>query len=185
MKAPALLVVSDTHGNGEALTFLMKWAKRRAVDAFAFLGDGVSDIPRAMEGANFHPPAALVRGNGDWQTDIPLTGTIEFAGRTFYLCHGHTTHVKESYELLITQAKAVNADVALFGHTHTPFWDSMGGLLLLNPGSAGRPRNGALPSFATLECPPDAWFFVHHWSIQQDYLGGRSIHELNLHSMPQ
>ncbi|MDR3172077.1 MAG: YfcE family phosphodiesterase [Treponema sp.] len=180
MKTPTLLVISDTHGNVASLTSVLGWAKQRGIDALAFLGDGIADLSLAADRADFHPPWKLVRGNGDWQTNVPLACTMEFAGHTFYLSHGHVSHVEEGLALLIAQAKAVNAETALFGHTHVPFWDEIEGLLVLNPGSASRPRSSTGPSVATIACPPDAWFIVHYWNIREGWLGEKTIREMTL-----
>jgi len=41
-------------------------------------------------------------------------------------------------------------DAIIFGHTHLPHWEEVGGVLLLNPGSPTEPR-GPYPSLAILE----------------------------------
>jgi predicted phosphodiesterase len=40
----------------------------------------------------------------------------------------------------------------MFGHTHVPFFKNEGGLLLINPGSVGRPRSRIGSTFAVIEC---------------------------------
>jgi putative phosphoesterase len=175
-----LLVVSDTHSNYSSLTAILRWAKHRAINTVAFLGDGEGDFDHAASVAGFHPNVTSVRGNGDWQGDIPLVATLTFAGRVFFLCHGHLCGVKEDLTRLIVQAKAREADAALFGHTHIAFWEEIDGLLVLNPGSAGLPRGKAPASFATIACPADAWFGIRYWSIESGGLRGKVIKEMTL-----
>lgn len=42
-------------------------------------------------------------------------------------------------------------DVVVFGHTHKPFCETIGGVLFLNPGYAGKPRFGMQRSLALLD----------------------------------
>ncbi|MDR2418584.1 MAG: metallophosphatase family protein [Treponema sp.] len=166
MNAPTMLVVSDSHNNYSSLAAILRWAKRRDISAFVFLGDGICDLAPASKLADFYPTWNMVRGNGDWQSDVPLSATMEFAGHTFFLSHGHINRVKESLSSLIIHAQAARADAALYGHTHVAFWDEINGILALNPGSAGFPRSNAPASFATISCPPDEWFVIHYWAIK-------------------
>jgi putative phosphoesterase len=177
---PILLVVSDTHSSYSSLTAILRWAKHRNIDAFAFLGDGVSDLNHASELTGFYPNWTIVRGNCDWQNTTPLSATLSFAGRTFFLSHGHINGVKESLASLVIQAKAHNADAALFGHTHIAFWDEIDGVLVLNPGSAGCPRGHAPASFATIACPANEWFNIQYWSIEEGAVRGKVIKEMSL-----
>lgn len=161
-----MLVVSDSHGNCPSLAMILRWAKRREIGAFVFLGDGVGDLAPASELADFYPPWNVVRGNGDWQSDVPLSITLEFAGHRFFVCHGHINRVKENLSSLIIHAQAAQAEAALYGHTHIAFWEEINGILVLNPGSVGQPRSHAPASFATISCPPSKWFVIHYWTIK-------------------
>jgi putative phosphoesterase len=183
MKAPTLLVVSDSHSSYSSLVAILCWAKRRDIGAFVFLGDGISDLAPASDIAGFYPTWNKVRGNGDWQSDVPLSATLEFAGHRFFLSHGHINRVKESLSSLIVHAQAAHADAALYGHTHVAFWDEINGILVLNPGSAGHPRSNAPASFATISCPPGQWFVIRYWAIEAggpaQFLRGRSSRRIS------
>jgi putative phosphoesterase len=170
-----MLVVSDSHSSYSSLAAILRWAKRRDIGAFVFLGDGISDLAPASDLVGFYPAWTQVRGNGDWQSNVPLSTTLEFAGHTFFLCHGHINGVKESLSSLIVHAQAVHADAALYGHTHVAFWDEIDGILTLNPGSAGYPRSKSPASFATITCPPDEWFIINYWAIKEGGLRGKVI----------
>ncbi|MBQ2607228.1 MAG: metallophosphoesterase family protein, partial [Oscillospiraceae bacterium] len=70
-----------------------------------------------------------------------------------------TLGVKSSLSILVREALDRGADVALFGHTHSPFVEHRGGVVLLNPGSIG---SGPRPSYGTLlvgdgKCYPSLW----------------------------
>ena len=173
----ALLVVSDTHGDVDALTAVLAWAKHHGVTALAHLGDGVEDLRAATVRADFSPPAKRVRGNGDSTDAVPTTALLDFAGRRFFLCHGHLHGVQDDLGSLVRFAATMEADAVLFGHTHRPFWEEVDGLLVLNPGSLGKPRSGPGPSFATVECPENQWFSVRYWTLDRGILGRPLIRE--------
>jgi predicted phosphodiesterase len=49
--------------------------------------------------------------------------------------HGHLQDVKFGYDRLSYYAGDQQATIALFGHTHRPCVEWLGGVLLLNPGA--------------------------------------------------
>lgn len=165
--AASLLVVSDTHGDIASFAHILGWAKKRCIGALAFLGDATVDIGPACDRAGFHPPViAAVRGNGDAGSPYDCMYLLAFAGKRFLLTHGHLAGVGDGFGPLTAAARSVAADAALYGHTHVPFWEEIGGILVLNPGSPSRPRGGTEKSFATIGCPGDAsWFTVEHWRL--------------------
>ena len=78
-----------------------------------------------------------VPGNCDWTTAEPRYKLITFAGRKLFLTHGHHYGVKMGLASLVNTALAAGADAALFGHTHTPYYAEVNGLLVINPGAVG------------------------------------------------
>jgi putative phosphoesterase len=159
MDSQKLLVLSDTHGDIRCLKAVLGWAKDMAeggaIGAAVFLGDGVVDLRPAAIEAEFFCEWKLVRGNNDFEFSIPDSAVLDFGGRRFFLCHGHRYALHNGYYALITAARTAEAGAALFGHTHVPCCKSSGGILLINPGSIGRPRSRAGASFAVIECPPE------------------------------
>lgn len=179
-RAPALLVVSDSHGDAAALAAAMAWGAEKGVDALAFLGDGNDDLAPAAERTGFGAPIFTVKGNGDGDHRLSQALTIEFSGRRVFLSHGHLMGVQDGLGLLMASAEASGADIALFGHTHRPFWEEFRRILVLNPGSIGRPRSEAGPSFATIAFPQDQWYIVRFWSVRNGTLGRKAIREFTL-----
>ncbi len=57
---------------------------------------------------------------------------------------------------------ALGIDVVVSGHSHVPKIDTVGGVLYLNPGSAGRRRFKLPITLATLEITPDCLRPVIH-----------------------
>ncbi|MDL2228628.1 metallophosphoesterase [Treponema sp. OttesenSCG-928-L16] len=178
MKHPELLVFSDIHNNRAAAKALFSWASARRIDAAAFLGDGAEDVSRTAAEAGFFRPCFTVRGNGDGG-NLPLWTTAEFADRRLFLTHGHLMNLDAGLHTLVNTAVSAEADAVFFGHTHIPFWEEIQGLLVLNPGAVSFPRSSYGSSFATVECPPGAWFIIRYWRLRQGSLGKIKIQEFS------
>lgn len=126
-------VISDTHGllRPEALDAL------GGVDCILHAGD--IGKPEVIERLEAVAPVIAIRGNvdtGAWAESFPETREVEIAGRRIYLLH----NLKE---LAFDPAEA-GIDVVIAGHSHKPLIETRGGVVYLNPGSAG-PRRFSLP----------------------------------------
>ncbi len=139
------LIVSDIHGRYSWLTAAIQQAGQ--VDGILFLGDGWRDVQQ-LRTEGYSMPIFPVQGNCDLPV-APVTQTLELAGHTLLLCHGHTYHVKDNLARLAQAAKEQGAEGALFGHTHLPTLEQQDGVWLFNPGSLGAPRFGG-PSYGIL-----------------------------------
>ena len=151
------MVLSDTHGNVAPLIKVMNWARDRlppndSICAATFLGDGISDLHKAVDATGFFCDWKLVCGNNDYGHLTPESVVFDFCGYRFFMCHGHRHGVYVSYHSLVTAAQSNEANVVLFGHAHVPFYKTVEGILLLNPGSVGRPRSRIGATFAVIEC---------------------------------
>jgi|SRR6185312_13220878 uncharacterized protein len=126
-------VISDTHGllRPEAATFL------RGSDFVIHAGD-IGDERILKELASIAPLTA-VRGNNDkapWARSVGETEVLQVEGVSIYVLH-------DIGELDLDPA-AAGFRVVVSGHSHKPSVDEKGGVLYLNPGSAG-PRRFKLP----------------------------------------
>ena len=166
MKVPTLLVLSDSHGNIKNLLAALEWGKAQNIDILVFLGDGIPDISVAAALTGFSADTRLIRGNCDTEAREPYQETFVFNDQKFFLTHGHMMALSYSFDFLATAAKSAGAGIALFGHTHVPAKEELGGVLLVNPGSIGRPRGTTGPGFATIECPKDKKPEVKFWEIE-------------------
>ena len=63
-----------------------------------------------------------------------------------FLTHGHLYGVSRAQaDWLVYAVQEQGAQIAMFGHTHRAVWDTLGGVTLINPGTAGK---GAARSWA-------------------------------------
>jgi putative phosphoesterase len=144
-------IISDTHG------LLRPEAERRltGVDQIIHGGDiGHPDIIGALRKI---APVAAIRGNvdtGDWAGEYADTELVRLAGRAIFVLHDLKT--------LQIDPVALGIDVVVSGHSHVPKIDTVGGVLYLNPGSAGRRRFKLPITLATLEITPDCLRPVIH-----------------------
>jgi putative phosphoesterase len=84
-------------------------------------------------------PVTAIRGNidhGHWAKRFPATETVRLGGCTFYVLH-------DVHDLKLDPSSS-GIDVVICGHSHRPRAETVGGVLYLNPGSAG-PRRFNLP----------------------------------------
>jgi len=139
-----VLVISDTHGQ---VAYVQNLLDRMSIDWLIHLGDHNSDMAKLKLPPNVKTIA--VAGNCDHSGKEEETFLIEKI--YFFICHGHRYGVKGHYERLLKQALHLRAKVALFGHTHLPFEREEEGVLLLNPGSAGLPRENEPATALLLE----------------------------------
>ena len=130
-----ILVVSDTHGDFDALRAAMR---REAPDCVLHLGDGWREVARVRETAP-RTPVYDVAGNCDVGSGRPVSMTLELDGLRIFFTHGHRYHVKASPLRVILAAREQRAGLVCFGHTHQPLCEQQQDLWVLNPGSCHGP----------------------------------------------
>lgn len=149
-----ILVVSDTHGDLNNLELVIRILGAR-MDLLLHLGDGARDPERLPRALAQSIPSLPVKGNMDSDARLPPSRVIQAGKHRLYLSHGHAALASGSPLPMILAARESGASACLFGHTHVPQKSYADGLLVLNPGSLSRPRNGWGPSFALLTVPED------------------------------
>ena len=123
-------LISDTHGllRPAALNAL------RGSGAIIHAGDvGRLEILHELRSV---APLTAVRGNIDPGGALPETALVELAGVSIYVLHD----LKE----LNLNPGAAGIGIVVHGHSHRPSREERGGVLYVNPGSAG-PRRFRLP----------------------------------------
>lgn len=142
-----LIIISDTHGRSSLISGVLE-REKSATEVF-FLGDVVSDIEDVRDmypHKNFH----IVRGNCDYFCNYPLFDIVKYSCATVYFTHGHKHFVKSGVEDILSAAKGVGANIALYGHTHISSVTYKDGIYLINSGSLALPRDGK-PSYAVID----------------------------------
>ncbi|MEH2484509.1 metallophosphoesterase family protein [Bradyrhizobium sp. AZCC 2230] len=136
-------IISDTHG------LLRPEAERGLAGVDHIIHAGDIGRPQIVDALRRIAPVTAIRGNvdsGEWAREYPDTKLVRLAGKSIYVLH----------DLKTLQADlGAGIDVIVSGHSHVPKIETVGGVLYLNPGSAG-PRRFKLPiTLATLEVSPE------------------------------
>jgi putative phosphoesterase len=126
-------LISDTHG-------LLRPEALRALDGSDLIVHaGDVGKPEILNSLRLLAPVVAVRGNidrGGWATALPLTATVKAGSVAVYVLH--------DLQQLDLDPAAAGFQVVVSGHSHKPSRTERGGVLYLNPGSAG-PRRFQLP----------------------------------------
>ena len=130
-------VFSDTHSN---TALMLEAVKRCRPDVLIHLGDYSRDAFCLKEE---YPqiPLYTVRGNCDISSTAPDTDIVPLGQVKAFITHGHIYDVNWGrYDSLVYAAMEQDARIAMFGHTHEATYEEMGGIKLINPGTAGKGR---------------------------------------------
>jgi putative phosphoesterase len=185
-----LALISDIHGNTQALRAVLADVRVRGIEAVYCLGDLVGygpdpngaidlisneDIPTIV--GNYDDGVGWERGDcgcfyataeakrigevsyaftvGEVTDDrkaflrgLPRERHLTLDGTTVHLVHGSPRKLNEyllrdrAERTFLRLAEAETDDVLVFGHTHDPWSRMIGGVLFVNVGSVGRPKDG-------------------------------------------
>ena len=141
-----ILVVSDTHRDFNALKSIID--ANADADMLIHLGDGESEFDDVER---LYPqfPMVYVCGNCDYGTH-KLSHIVTACGIRIFCCHGHTYHVRDGIEYLVSAARQNDCAIALYGHTHLFRAEQTGGVFVMNPGSPSSPRGGNKPTYGII-----------------------------------
>lgn len=145
-----LLLASDSHGHTDRLSQLEKIP----ADQYLFAGD-LTDLPARI------PAWTAVAGNNDEYLGIklPPMAIVEAGSQRILLIHGHQFPASQRNRRLAALARKFGCGIVVFGHSHVPEITEEDGILLLNPGSVSRSRDGKGTSYMLLDTgtePPRA-----------------------------
>lgn len=131
-----MIVTSDSHGRRGALFDIVE---KHIEEAALFVNLGDCNSGRDLEDVEAYYGSRLnlicVSGNCDFSGEAPDEQIINFDGKKVLLCHGHTYGVKHGLFDYREKAVKEGADIALYGHTHTPCVNYMNGIYFFNPGA--------------------------------------------------
>jgi putative phosphoesterase len=124
----------------------------------------------------------------DFMRGLPFDLRFELAGRRALLVHGSPRKVNEylfedkparTFERI---AGLADCDALVFGHTHQPWVHEYGGVLFVNCGSVGKPKDGnPRACFAVLEVADGE---VHARIERVDYDAESVAHEIAASDLP-
>ncbi len=126
-------LISDTHG------LLREEAVRALRGSDLILHAGDVGAPEILETLKTLAPVVAVRGNvdtGELSQALPLTEVVQAGSATVYMLH-----ILQDLDL---NPVAAGFHIVVSGHSHKPGQTEKGGVLYINPGSAG-PRRFYLP----------------------------------------
>ena len=115
---------------------MVRAIRQQQPDAVFHLGDCERDTQR-LEKEFPDLPLYRVCGNCDREPVNPEVLQLTLDGVKFFLTHGHRYSVKYTLDALLNAAYFVGADMVLLGHTHHAMSETMQGLYVVNPGTAG------------------------------------------------
>ncbi len=131
-----IAVVSDTHRVDKYIEAVKKIIEE--ADVLIHLGDNIEDaeyLEREFKGEVY-----IVSGNCDFSRKYPKDRLIEIEGKRIFMTHGDLYAVKVGLNSIYYKGREVEADIALFGHTHQALIEKTNELILMNPGSTSLPR---------------------------------------------
>ena len=139
-------LISDTHG------LLRPEALRALGGSELIIHAGDVGDPEILESLKILAPVFAVRGNVDtepWALAIPETEVIELDHATIYVLH--------DIHALDLDPVARGFQIIVSGHSHKATREEQGGVLYLNPGSAGPQRFDLPVTVARLYLDQDPW----------------------------
>ena len=154
-----ILIVSDTHRKDENLKWVIK--KTKPFDMLIHLGDAEGSEYEIMKWVDKDCDLEMIMGNNDFFSQLERETEIMIGKYKVLLTHGHYYNVSLGVETLAEEALARGCDIAMYGHTHRPFYevdkkDGDKDLIVLNPGSLSYPRqDGHRPSYMLMDIDRD------------------------------
>lgn len=144
-----VVVLADSHGNYRNVSAALD--ANRDADYIIHAGDGEEDI----ENLQMYKPALMkkliyVAGNCDIHSLADRTKVVDIGGVRIFIAHGDMHKIKTDKTVIARKAKEENCQVAIFGHSHIRFCETVEGVFLLNPGSCNRQGDETLPSYAVM-----------------------------------
>lgn len=143
-----ILIVSDTHGRHGNLDEVLE--RETNIDILLHLGD-VEDDEHYIE-AIAECPVHMIAGNNDYFSYLPKEKEIKIGKYQVFMTHGHSYYVSMDTRRLRQEAQSRGVDIVMFGHTHKPYIDMDGDVMIINPGSLSYPRQeGRRPTYIMME----------------------------------
>ena len=134
-----IVVMSDSHGVDRNIDKVLE--REKDAGLYIHCGDLITDKKK-------YPVLYTVRGNCDYDSELPLVRILDAEGLHIYVTHGHNTY--DRIKTLAQRALDNDCQLVLYGHTHVPADDICYGVRLLNPGALSYNRDGSKPGYLVI-----------------------------------
>jgi len=121
-----IAIVSDTHNNWANFKKAIDWIKKEKISLILHCGDISSQEIIDEAEKYFNGEIKFVKGNGDYDLDLPEKMELEFNGKKIAFCHFP--------DLAKKMAQSGKYDLVFYGHTHRPWDEKVGNTHMINPG---------------------------------------------------
>jgi len=128
-----ILLISDSHGNGQAIDKLARMYPK--MDLYLHAGDSQADEWSIL-------PFSSVKGNCDYYPDFPMHMKLPIPGGFLWMQHYP--------QVDISMLKENNVKLFIYGHTHRRDYKKVDDILFVNPGSISYPRDDYYLSYAII-----------------------------------
>lgn len=140
-------ILSDTHGRLSVIDRILLQEERTRIDCWFHAGD-YGDDARYLA-TKVRVPVIAVRGNTDFREPFePLKQLVAFEDTFIYMVHGHELSHYNGIKELFFMGRSLKAKLILTGHTHRFGVFEEEGMTIVNPGSAAKPRDGEVGTYA-------------------------------------
>ncbi|MCX6722152.1 MAG: metallophosphoesterase family protein [Candidatus Staskawiczbacteria bacterium] len=121
-----IAIVSDTHNNMATFKKAIDWIKKEKIQLILHCGDISSQETIDEAKKYFGNDIKFVKGNADWDLDLPDKIELDFNGKKIVF-----THFPEIAKKLVQSGKF---DLVFYGHTHRAWDELIGKCHMINPG---------------------------------------------------
>lgn len=134
-----IIIVSDSHTHDDRLKTILTLYPH--ADLYLHCGDAES---------NALPQFITIQGNNDWTYDFDEEKVITVPNHKIFMTHSHRFPFHSRLQTMADKAKTLGCDIVCYGHTHIAAIDHIDNILLVNPGSLWKSRDGKAPSYAVM-----------------------------------
>lgn len=157
-----ILIASDIHGRLLAAKRLETVINNLKPERILLLGDFLYNGPRNGVPADYDPMGTVailnhfaaqviaVRGNCDSRVDETLLRFRMEDSKVVYL-NGFRCDLIHGDLLTSELLEVERGDLLIYGHTHVPVLKKTDGVIYVNPGSIGFPKQGSPASYAVMD----------------------------------
>lgn len=121
-----IAIVSDTHNNWANFKKAIDWIKKENIQLILHCGDVMSQETIDLAKKEFDGEIKFVKGNGDFNLDLPEFLEMEFNNKKIAFVHFPGEAKK--------MAQSGKYDLVFYGHTHRPWDEKIGNTHMINPG---------------------------------------------------